>query len=191
MRSSNLIKVTVKNETFNEKWERHTTEVWKLVSRSKITLITEFLFVQRRWWQKQIYFMQFFWCRWEIQFIRQIHPDWKIVRRKLRQEFSLKGEFWAASNRVLTEWYKSDTIQQWVKKIKSRTANPCSPNFPNLQFNILNNSPEFCVLGGDDTFPSKIHLSTKRQADFFLKVLNYIMKCNDISISRSEISQKL
>ena len=28
----------------NEKWEMHTTEVWKLVSKSKITLTIEFFF---------------------------------------------------------------------------------------------------------------------------------------------------
>ena len=79
-------------------------------------------------------------------------------QKKVTREFSLKGEFWAASNRILSKQCNSDIYTQtmvfknvswtFIREIEFWTASPYSSNFPNLQFNIVNNSAESCVLGG-------------------------------------------
>ena len=36
-------------------------------------------------------YMQFFWCQWEIQFIRRIRPDWKLSKESYERIFVKRG----------------------------------------------------------------------------------------------------
>ena len=99
--------------------------------------------------------MQFFWCQWEEnQFIRRIHPDWKMskgsydgifIKKKRSHEvgnsFSGRIYIWKLQTQSTNNLIESalDLKNKTNQQLKKRNT-VLIPDFPNLQFDILNNS---------------------------------------------------